>query len=180
MWYFNHRAVKAMQNEFWRNLSLSLCLCYFFKRRIKGSKAVKTATRQRRWWKNESIFLVRILRMTGCVYRPLRCHISVSAQRMWTVLHSKWKFKYNFSLRFSFSGRTRLGISWCCFAEDGLEMYNVLKRTYGAIILPIWSFISPRRRRRRRRRRGLRSLNVPWTRTNMASTYWTVKIPMRH
>lgn len=35
-------------------------------------------------------------------------------------------------------------ISCCCSNEDGLEMYKILKHTYLAIVLLIWSFVSPR------------------------------------
>ena len=47
------------------------------------------------------------------------------------------------------------------FAQDGLEMYKVLKHTCWAIVLPIRSFVFPCPRCRRRR--GLlKVLNIMW------------------
>ena len=85
------------------------------------------------------------------------------------------------NLQSGFLSRTTqiLMISRCYFANDGLEIHTVLKRTCWAIVLLIRSFVLPRTRCRRRR--GL--LKVPsedllevYYENNF---YWSVSISMQ-
>ena len=69
-----------------------------------------------------------------------RHHTSTSSWRIWAVFQKQTLIisRWFFCLQVRQFRRSR-----CCFAYDVFELYNVLRRTCWAIVLPIRSFVLP-------------------------------------